>query len=171
MSDPFLVRLTRREMSDARQAASGRWQLCRASGVVNQKKSNRSDADLDLLGVKSEIAVAKVLGVDYNPYDMGIDDGMDMWFGDRSIDVKATFHQTGRLILKSADAFRADCAILVTESEDDTVLRIIGGCSRDRFKAEASYTDIGYGKRWVMEQNQLSPIEVVWRSLKETHLG
>lgn len=171
MTNPFLVKLTRKEMSDARQAASGRWQLCRASGVVNQKKANRSDADLDLLGVKAEIAVAKALDVDYNPYDMGIDDGMDMWFGDTSIDVKATFHQTGRLILKSIEAFRADCAILVTESDDDSVMRIIGGCTNKRFVQEANYIDIGYGKRWVMEQHELSPIEVVWRSLKEAQLG
>ena len=55
------VRLTRSEMSEVKQAAALRWQLARASGVVNQRQDIRSDADIDLLGLKAEMAVAKAL--------------------------------------------------------------------------------------------------------------
>jgi hypothetical protein len=37
------IRLTRSEISEAKQAASLRWQLARASGVANQRRDNRSD--------------------------------------------------------------------------------------------------------------------------------
>jgi hypothetical protein len=37
------IRLTRSEISEAKQAASLRWQLARASGVNNQRRDNRSD--------------------------------------------------------------------------------------------------------------------------------
>ena len=50
----MLVTLSLKEMSKCKQAATLRWQLARASGVVNQRRDNgRSDADLDLLGVKA----------------------------------------------------------------------------------------------------------------------
>ena len=37
------IRLTRSEISEAKQAAALRWQLARASGVANQRRDNRSD--------------------------------------------------------------------------------------------------------------------------------
>ena len=52
----MLVTLTPKEMSKCNQAATLRWQLARASGVSNQRRDKgRSDADLDLLGVKAEL--------------------------------------------------------------------------------------------------------------------
>ena len=54
----MLVSLTQKEVAQCHQAAAMRWQLARASGVVNQRRDKgRSDADLDLLGVKAELAV------------------------------------------------------------------------------------------------------------------
>ena len=167
----MLVKLTNRELSDARKAASGRWKLSRAAGVVNQKRAAESDEDLDLLGIKAEIAVAKLLRLDYSPFDLGIDDGMDMWFGDKSIDVKATFHETGKLLFKSLEAFRADCGILVTKTQDDSVMNVAGGCSRQRFLQEAEHVDLGRGKCYVMQQENLQPIQQVWYALAEAEYG
>ena len=65
------VRLTRAEMAMAEQAATLRWQLARASGVDNQRRDVRSDADIDLIGVKAEMAVAKVLQLPYAATAMG----------------------------------------------------------------------------------------------------
>lgn len=167
----MLVKLTNRELSDARKAASGRWKLSRAAGVVNQKRAAESDEDLDLLGVKAEMAVAKLLHLDYSPFDLGIDDGMDMWFGDTSIDVKATFHETGKLLFKSLEAFRADCGILVTKTGDDAVMNVAGGCTRQVFMQEAEHIDLGRGKCYVMTQDNLSPIQNVWYLLAERQYG
>ena len=164
------VRLTRSEMSEAKQAAALRWQLARASGVVNQRKDIRSDADIDLLGLKAEMAVAKALQLPYRASDLGIDSGADMWSEDVSIDVKATYHKSGKLLFKSLDSFVAEYAILVTISDDEDLMRIVGGMGRDRFKLEAVETDLGRGICWVVPQDILTPIEGVWLTLTQWRL-
>ena len=164
------VRLTRSEMSEVKQAAALRWQLARASGVVNQRKDIRSDADIDLLGLKAEMAVAKALQLPYRASDLGIDSGADMWSEDVSIDVKATYHKSGKLLFKSLDSFVAEYAILVTISDDEDVMRIVGGMGRDRFKLEAVETGLGRGICWVAPQDILTPIEGVWLTLTQWRL-
>jgi hypothetical protein len=166
-SDGMRVRLTRQDMSNAMKAARGRQQLNRASGVVNQKRAGNSAMDVEFLGMKAEIAVAKILNADFSPFDLGIDDGADMWLGGYSIDVKASFHTNGQLLFKSREAFRADCAILAIAADEDDVMNIIGGCTRNRFINEAENVDLGRGPCWVMKQHNLSPIEAVWRKLTE----
>ena len=156
------IRLTRSEISEAKQAASLRWQLARASGVANQRRDNRSDGDIDLLGVKAEIAVAKILNLPYRASALGIDSGADIWADDIGIDVKSTFYQTGKLLFKSLDAFVAEYAILVTPSDEEDVMRVIGGMGRDRFKTDAVEVDLGRGPCWVAAQDILTPIEDVW---------
>jgi hypothetical protein len=156
------IRLTRSEISEAKQAAALRWQLARASGVANQRRDNRSDGDIDLLGVKAEIAVAKALQLPYRASALGIDSGADIWADDVGIDVKSTFHQTGKLLFKSLEAFVAEYAILVTASGEEDVMRVIGGMGRDRFKTNAVQVDLGRGPCWVAAQDTLTPIEGVW---------
>mgnify|MGYP007032528097 FL=1 len=63
----MIVRFTRQDLSECEQAASLRWQLARAAKVANQKKDpTRSDHDIDLLGVKGELAVARVFQIDHD---------------------------------------------------------------------------------------------------------
>lgn len=161
------VRLTRSEISEAKQASALRWQLARASGVQNQRRDGRSDGDIDLLGVKAEIAVAKALQLPYKAAALGIDSGADLWADDVGIDVKSTFYQSGKLLFKSLESFAAEYAILVTASEEDDVMRVIGGIGRDRFKSDSFQTDLGKGLCWVVEQNMLTPIEDVWLSFTQ----
>ena len=116
----MLVKLSPKEMSICEQAAALRWQLARASGVVNQRRDQgRTDADLDLLGIKAEMAVAKVFDIDYTPFQLGVDNGKDLWLGNISIDVKATFYKNGKLLFKTRDAFKAHCAVLVCENNPE----------------------------------------------------
>ena len=166
-SSGLRVRLTRQDMSNATKAARARQQMNRASGVINQKRAGNSAMDVELLGMKAEIAVAKTLNAEFSPFDLGIDDGADMWLGGRSIDVKASFHPHGQLLFKTREAFRADCAILAIATDEDDVINIIGGCARQRFISEAQNVDLGRGPCWVMQQANLSPIEAVWRILTE----
>ena len=164
------VRLSRSEIASAQQAAAFRWQLARASGVTNPRRDTRSDADIDLLGLKAEIAVAKALHLPYRASDLGIDSGADMWSDDVGIDVKSTFYQTGKLLFKSLDAFVADYAILVTASEDKDVMRVVGGMGRERFGADSVEVDLGRGPCWVAPQDILTPIEGVWLALMQWRL-
>ena len=161
------IRLTKQELSLARQAAALRWQLARAAAVSNQKRAGESDGDLDYLGIRAEMAVAKLLGADYSAMALGIDDGVDMWVGDVSIDVKATFHETGRLLFKSHDSFNADLAILVTRTEAEDVMNVVGGVGRAVFLREAAQADLGRGLCYVMDQIELMPMPDIWAKLCE----
>lgn len=161
------VRLTRRDMSNVVKAARGRQQLARSSGVIDQRRAGNSSMDIEQLGLMAEIAVAKVLGCDYSPFELGVDDGSDMWLGNSSIDVKASFHASGSLLFKTRQAFRADCAIFVTATSEDSTVTIVGGCSKARFMREAENVDLGRGPCWIMQQQNLSPIEAVWKILTE----
>lgn len=155
-------------MLECKQAAALRWQLARASGVANQRKdSNRNDNDVDLLGIKAEIAVSKVLGCNHNVFQLGVDDGVDMFLGDISIDVKSTFHENGKLLFKSLEAFRANCSVLVTASDQDDVMIIAGYIPRKNFKSDALETDLGHGNCFTMEQIYLRPIEGLWKVHQE----
>jgi len=166
----MLVKLSQRDVSVCEQAATFRWQLARASGVVNQRRDKgRTDGDLDLLGIKAEMAVARVFDIDHNPFHLGVDTGKDMWLGDISIDVKATFHRTGRLLFKSQDAFKAHCAVLVCRHEED-ILDVVGYAPRSTFLREGSKINLGYGEGFCMDQKTLRPIHDLWRVYTEHRL-
>lgn len=154
-------------MSEAKQGATMRWQMSVASGIAEHKKSPASSRDIDLLGIKAEQAVAKLLSIDYTAARMGIDDGVDIWFGDIGIDVKATFHQSGKLLFKSLDAFRADVAIFVTSTDEDNVMFVVGGIGRASFAEMHQVVDLGYGPCCTMDQDKLWPIGEMWSRLCE----
>ena len=167
----MLVRLTKRETGRCEQAATFRWQLARASGVVNQRKDGgRSDGDLDLLGIKAETAVAKLFGIsDYNPFEFGIDCGQDMALGDITIDVKATFYKSGMLLFKTKESFKSSTSVLVTATGDDDVFNVVGHCPRSDFMAKSRVVDLGHGAGYAVDQGDLRPIEnlwVVWKSMQ-----
>lgn len=167
----MLVQLNSREVGRCKQAAALRWQLARASGVVNQKRDGgREDGDLDLLGIKAEVAVAKLLGIsDYNPFEFGVDCGHDMAMGDITIDVKATFYRSGLLVFKTLDSFRSSTAILVTGKEDGDVMNVVGHCPRAEFMARHKVIDLGHGPGVGVTQEELRPIEnlwLVWRTMQ-----
>lgn len=162
-----LVKLSREELNDCSQAAALRWQLARLSGVKNQRKDDlREDQDVDLLGIKAEVAVAKAYNLNFNPYALGIDDGVDMFSGDLGIDVKASFHRDGHLIFKKLSSFRADIAVFVTGSADSDTLRIAGWIGRDRFESACHILSTGKGREAVaVSQKLLATPENLWAFL------
>lgn len=160
--DPFCVTLTERDLHTAKQAASFRSLFARATGVGNQQRDDRSGESLDYLGLRAEIAVAKIFNADYDPNSRGIDNGVDMWIGGVGIDVKATFHQNGRLLFKSLDAFRARIAILATAGAAENVVNVIGCISKETFAKKCSEFDVGKGIGYAVEQNDLEPLNALW---------
>lgn len=161
----LLIKLTKSELSQCKQAAALRWQLARASGVVNQRRDNRSDDEIDYLGIRAETAVAKAYDLSYTPSALGIDEGVDMYAGDISIDVKSTFHTDGRLLLKSKEAAKADIFIMVSDTPEDDVMNLIGWTSRDRFLQDCQETDFGKGVCYTMERHQLYKVSSLWLHL------
>lgn len=158
------IHLNREEMATCDQAASLRWQLARSAGVYNQRRDDtRDDTEVDLLGIKGEMAVAKAYDLTFNPFAMGIDDGSDMFFMNRGIDVKTSFHREGNLCFKHIDAFKADIAVFATVSERDDVMLIQGWVTRERYRKEATVRDMGSGRAMALPINRLSLPEKLWR--------
>jgi hypothetical protein len=161
----MLVRLTKAEMAACNQGAALRWQIARLSDVKDQQKAPQEN--VDLLGIKAEVAVSKVLQLPYSPATLGIDSGADLWAGDWSIDVKASFHESGKLLFKSVESFRADMAILVTATDDLEVMRIVGGIGHKQFLSKAREVNLGHGNCWVVEPQSLTPIEEIWSAITQ----
>jgi len=164
----MIIKLSQREIALCKQAAAARWQLARASGVKNQRRDGgRDDSDVDYLGIRAELAVAKLYQLDYSPSVIGIDNGSDVWMGDISVDVKSTFHPTGKLLFKSIEAFKSDVTVLVTavrhqgyEVIDE--MCVVGWMNKEDFSFYAQEVDLGHGLCFVVEQENLSSIESLW---------
>jgi len=158
------IKLSASEMSDCRQAANFRWQLSRMSGMVNQKvDESRTEDVVEMLGVKAELAVAKCLDIPHF-FQPGFDDGSDMFLGDISIDVKATFHAGGQLLFRSAEHFKANCAVLVTSTEADDVMLLAGWLPRKQFLVCAVEVDLGRGPTLACKQDELLPMSELWHA-------
>ena len=158
------IKLSVSDMADCRQAANFRWQLNRMSGIVNSKvDESRSQDVIDLIGVKAELAVAKCLDIPHF-YQPGYDDGSDMFLGDISIDVKATFHPSGQLLFRSAEHFKANCAVLVTSTETDDVMLLAGWLPRKQFLERAIEVDLGRGPTLACKQDELLPMSELWHA-------
>lgn len=153
------VRLSREELSDCSQAAALRSQLARASGVANQRRDGaRTDREIDEAGIKGECAVSKVLEIPFVASKLGIDSGADLWFCDKSIDVKTTFYPTGLLLFKTDKSFRADCAVLVSTTDEEAVMTVHGYISRPEFLRVADTRDLGWGPGRCVDQDALRPM-------------
>ena len=158
----MIVTLSRKELSDCKQAATLRWQLARLSGVVNQRKDKgRTDQDLDMLGLMSELSVARIFNIKHNLFQMGVDDGSDMFLHNISIDVKSTFYPTGKLLFKSKASFKSDCAVLACKIAQNQI-NVAGFIPKKVFLAQAEQRDLGHGKGWIIEQSELMPLSMLW---------
>lgn len=168
----LLIKLSLPEMSLCKQAASMRWQLARVAGVFNQRKDKRSDEDIDYLGIRAEAAVAKAYGLEHHPTMIGIDDGVDLFDGETTIDVKSTWHSEGRLLIKSKEAAKADVFVLVTDTPQDHVMNILGWTTRDKFLTESEETDFNdRGVCFTMDQSKLFAPSALWLHLTKQKFG
>ena len=139
-----------------------RWQISRASNIQQQRVSPEEAGDIELLGIQAECAVAKALGLDFNPFHLGIDDGADLFAGDVSIDVKARFRGSNTLF-RSPEKFKADVVVSCEEAEGG--IGIVGWASKQRFIERANETDLGHGKTLALPDSELSDIASLWREL------
>ena len=168
----FKIYFSPKEISMAEQAGAFRSQLARASGVKNQRIDPiRSDEEIDIAGIKAEMAVAKLYQLDHDPYHFGIDSGVDLWSGETSIDVKSTFHPNGHLVFKSLDAFKADIAMLCIVQ--DNVVKVTGGCERHWFMENHVSRTFSKNKKVSfpsLTQGDLEPVDQIWSILTHARL-
>ena len=161
------IKLSKQDFFDAKKIARGRLITAKNWNLTNQQvDKTRTNADIELLGVLGEYAVALCFNLE-KPDCCGYDDGVDLWFEDKSIEVKTTYHDHGHLIFKSKDKFIADFAILVAETDCKMKLKIIGVTSRQKFLDRCVDKDFGNGTVSAMSQTDLQQPETFWRYLIE----
>lgn len=98
---------------------------------------NQRDLQIEISGLRGELAVAQYYGVSPN---LGLepDEGWDFIINDKKVDVKYTTYIKGDLIFSSLAHFKADIAILTVElSPTEVVLK--GWIERERFLREHLY--------------------------------
>lgn len=159
----MLVRLSKRDLHDSKLMGADTVKLCEMQGFpprLENEKQSRTDANI--LGFKAEFAVARVLGLDPPVVNVLTDGGVDLWFGDVSIDVKVTNRIDGPLVFDNMKKFQADVAVLVGATDSQDILKINGCMSRKEFELKSYSKDFGYGEREVVDAKDLHPIEWLW---------
>jgi len=165
--EPISIKFSRKELALAKQIATARYQWCKATNTPDAVKKNNPNNEVDILGLKGEIAVGKLLQIDDPMLAQGLDGGYDFWIDDISIDVKTSFYETGKLLFRRLDKFKSDIAILVTsvQNSEDVVIR--GWITKSEFLERSSKNDLGYGVCYTLDQSKLRPIsDLIWNLTK-----
>jgi hypothetical protein len=148
--------LTEIEIALARLASDAITQYSESHNYDNTKKRDeRSSNELFYQGFGAELAVAKVLNIypdmssDYSEYDL-------LWEG-KTINVKSTKYPNGRLLIPEFQGRTADWYILVTGEMPEYIIR--GVAHADEVFRKENIGDLGKGKSYIMEQNELMTME------------
>ena len=159
------IKLSKEDLHDCRRAGSFRWQLSRAAGIADQQRGPTKKNDMkyyDIIGIKGEMAVARLYDLEFDAYRGGIDEGIDLFYEGVSIDVKSTEHANGRLVFKSKDGFKAQVGILAVEIEEN-LMGVPGWITREEFK-EIGLPFKNNGAFCVTQDNLKSP-ESLWQKM------
>ena len=144
-----------------------RYNSNRKAGLPNAKVSKRNPMEIEKLGIAGELAVAKHLNV-YPDLSIFVrKGGADLvTHSDKKIDVKTTFYDRGKLIaFYKTDYGDVDTFVLVTAEHYPTVV-IRGWAKREDLINNDKIGNLGYGKVFVMEQNELRDINLLCLNLK-----
>ena len=131
------VHFNKEELDSCREGANLRYRFARKSGIkadIKDKTPGKSEgSNPDYQGIRGEMAVAKAFGLNFDPFrGMGVDNGIDFWWNEISIDVKSTPYATGKLIFPNKGKFRSDIAVLAIEVEED-FYRVPGWIKKEYF--------------------------------------
>lgn len=157
------VILSQQELDKCELAASRRSNYARSTRINNQRfAQDKSDKDIDYIGMVGELAVAKVLGLEMDFEKIGVDYGIDFIYEKMPIDVKTRSYPKTELIFKSHKAFKAQVAILARFKPKNCV-DILGCISRKKFKQYSRPS--AYGCLGVSDKH-LEPIETLINYMK-----
>lgn len=157
------VRLSKQDCHTAEILGTDTVALCEMQGFPPRLDNERqSRVEANVYGFKAEIAVARLFDIEPPTINVVTDGGVDLWLGERSIDVKFSNRERGPLIFDSLEKFRADYAVLVGRTDEPDVMRINGYISRGGFEVISRRHDFGYGPRLFIEADELEPIERLW---------
>ena len=170
----MIVKLNEAEMALTEQAGRLRWQLARASGVVDKVvDGDRDPMSIDRLGVRAELAVAKVLDLDFSASTLGIDSGGDLFIPVRddqfiTLQIKATFYKHGNLLFRHDCKFAFMFAVLVCQQDEPNAFEITGCIGRNRLNKKKFKANKGKGYTgWQINRQDLSPISDLWAYIQK----
>lgn len=130
--------------------------------IRNKKIANQTDFAIHYAGMLGEVAVSKVLNIPIRTdVTIGGDGYVDMDFNGQTIQIKTSTHsitpEPRLLIFTKPDDFATDWAILCS-TQSPAVVRIHGFISRKKFMNNMTEHNFGYGKRYVVPEKMLAPI-------------
>jgi len=147
--------------------------LCEMQGIVprmKDAKGMKTRTENNILAFKAEFLFARLFNLPLPVVNVLSDGGIDFWLGDISVDVKCSSRTDGPLIFDSEKSFAAKVAVLYGATEDSNILKLHGCIGRKTFFERAYKKDFGYGERYVLNADQLEPIEKLWRHYVEKTL-
>ena len=128
----------------------------RVAGVVDRQIGNSDPFDIDYVGVLAELAFARCFNLwpdlACNPRAGGQD--FDMPIG--TIDVKATRHPSGNLLVPLRKDSSSDFFVLARVS--DTAVDLVGFAPASDVMHESRVKDIGFGPQFFFPAGELTDI-------------
>ena len=167
--------LTAKDNHDAELMGADTVKLCEMQGIkprLTDAKGMASRTENNIRGFKAEFLFARLFDLPPPVVNVLSDGQIDFWLGEYSIDVKCSCKEDGPLIFDSPEKFTAQIAVAYGQSKGDPRTFKLHGCiSRSTFFKKAYKHDFGYGERYVVDVDQLDPIEKLWRLHIEKHLA
>jgi hypothetical protein len=154
----LIAHFTPEELALCKSVAATRL-TAKAVGVKSKKWTEDEDElSLHVMGVRSELAVAELIGCPKDSmmlvYHRGGDRGLPdlMALDGSAINVKCRSRRDGDFLTEHAEPrdFADDIGVLCFNRE--TGVEILGWFTRDEFIANAAIVDYGYGPRCAMRQ-------------------
>ena len=146
--------LTDAEQRLAKYLATSRTAANRGAGVTNGKLSQQSDAEIDLDGVGAELAFCRLMNL-YPDLSLNLRaGGADCTWAGRSLDVKQTRYQSGRLIAIRKKASNP-CDLYALMIGAFPTYRFAGMATSEQLFAAERLHDLGRGVGYVLDQDAL----------------
>ena len=154
-----VVSLNGIEQSICKHIAQQRYSNARKKGIKDLKMGPQDNYDTDLEGFGAEMAFCKLYNC-YPDLHIGLDKDYDCVINSVKIDVKTTKYKTGKLLatLKKTDSDIDMYVLMVGEFPNYTC---VGGAYKEDLIKDENIKDLGRGKGYVLEQNQLTDVNTL----------
>ena len=175
--NPISVKLSEPEMGQAGRLATLRSMLSRACGIEDKLiDPSRSGQEADLLGMKAEIAVAKLLDIPLTSNELGVDNGCDLYLnlGSREVglQVKATHHPQGQWMLGTPHGKLSwSVSVLVRATDQSNIMQVYGWINRNNYQNKIQDIKLNGKPAQGVHIDDLLSIEMLWRKMMSERLA
>jgi hypothetical protein len=157
----MIVKLTKEELDEADYLAHARNDPKVHLNKYSWSKEGTTSFDNHYWGLKCEIAVAKILGIEIDKtiHD-GDDQNPDLYYKGIGIEVKGRTKKGWDFALLKDDIkqFKADVGVLCWPGDADNEIEVVGFITREKFSHVAVTKNYKYGNRLVAEAKHFTPL-------------